>query len=286
MQTDCISLENGTLRLEIAQSIGPRILGLSLDGSPNLLAELPDFTALRPDGKIYNFHGGHRFWCSPEDAILTYELEDFPVEIVKEENGLKVTKSPGIDSGMEKTIQVTLPDRTATAIITHQLKNCTDHPMHCAPWAITQFRTGGAAILPMMAPDAGFLPNCNLVLWSYTDMTDPNIHWGRNSIRLDASMRTPFKVGFANHVGWLAYWLEGVLFVKFAAYDSRVAYPDYGCSSECYCNNRFIELETLGPLQELLPGGRLEHVETWHLFHAPVPPQNEAEVQCILDQDV
>jgi hypothetical protein len=29
----------------------------------------------------------------------------------------------------------------------------------------------------------------------------------------------------------MAYWLDGILFVKFARYEPQVAYPDFGCSS-------------------------------------------------------
>jgi len=58
MDQDCIHLENDSLRLAVARSIGPRILGLSLQDGPNMLAELPDFVTDRLDGKAYHFYGG------------------------------------------------------------------------------------------------------------------------------------------------------------------------------------------------------------------------------------
>ena len=97
-------------------------------------------------------------------------------------------------------------------------------------------------------------------------------------------MKEPFKVGFANPVGWMAYWLEDTLFVKSASYNPQVIYPDFGCSSECYCNDQFIELETLGPLQEIQPGDSIQLVETWQLFHLPARPESEHEVQQIFSQ--
>ncbi len=284
MNIDCIPLENERLHLEIARSIGPRILGLSLDDSPNLLAELPDLVTHRPDGKTYHFQGGHRLWLSPEDAILSYELEDDPVEIVPIENGLRITKSIGAETGIEKSIQVVVPDQTPKVVITHQLKNCSSNPVKCAPWAITQLRTGGVAILPMNEADTGLLPNRNLVLWPYTDLGNRNIQFGRRYLIVNAAMESPFKVGFANPVGWLSYWLEDTLFVKSAEYESQATYPDYGSSSECYCNAQFMELETLGPLQELQPGSSIQHVETWQLFHIPAWPENESAVQLLVEQ--
>jgi hypothetical protein len=284
MDHDCISLENDSLRLEIARSIGPRILGLSFMGGPNLLADLPDFVTQRPDGKTYHFYGGHRLWQSPEDPILSYSLDDIPVEITSIQNGLVITKPTEVDSGIEKSMQIVLPDHTARVVITHRLKNCNPAPITCAPWTITQFGTGGTAILPLNEADTGFLPNRNLALWPYTDLTDRNLQLGRGCILVKAQMDSPFKVGFANPVGWLAYWLKGVLFVKYAGYESQAAYPDYGCSSECYTNSQFLELETLGPLQVIQPGDSIQHVETWRLFDMPARTETEADVIRLVEQ--
>ncbi len=284
MDRDCIPLLNESLRFEIARSIGPRILGLSFMNGPNLLADLPEVTALRPDGKAYHFHGGHRLWLSPEDAILSYDLEDGPVAIVPVENGLRIVRPADAESGIEKSIQVDLPDDTPRGIITHQLKNCGPKPVRYAAWAITQFRTGGTAILPMNAADTGFLPNRNLALWPYSDPGNHNFQLGQRYILVNAAMQTPFKIGIANPAGWLAYWVDGVLFVKYAHYDTQAAYPDLGSSSECYCNSQFLELETLGPLQEIQPGDSVRHVETWQLFHAPARPENESDVLQLVEQ--
>jgi hypothetical protein len=281
---DCIPLENGRLHLEIARSIGPRILSLNLDGGPNLLAELPDVVTLRPDGKAYAFYGGHRLWLSPEDTLLSYGLEDEPVEIASLESGFKITRPADVESGVEKSIQVVLPDQSPQVIITHQLKNRGSTPVRYAPWAITQLRMGGVAVLPMNDADTGFLPNRNLVLWPYTDLGNRNIQLGRQYLLLNATLKAPFKVGFANPVGWLAYWLEGTLFVKSAGYEPQATYPDYGSSSECYCNAQFIELETLGPLQEIQPGRSIQHTEIWQLIHVPARPENESDVQQLVEQ--
>jgi hypothetical protein len=284
MDWGCITLENKSLHLEIARSIGPRILGLSLQGGSNLLAELPDSVTNRPDGKVYHFYGGHRLWLSPEDPILSYDLDNGPVEVIPVENGLRIVKPVEVDSGIEKTIQVVLPDDKPRVIITHQLKNCGSNTIKCAPWAVTQFRVGGTAVLPMNDANTGFLPNRNLVLWPYTDLADQNIQLGRHYLLVNASMESPFKIGFANPVGWLAYWLENILFVKYAIYDSQASYPDYGCSSECYCNAQFMELETLGTLQDIQPGNSIQHIETWQLFHAPTRPENEYDVKRLVEQ--
>ncbi len=43
-------------------------------------------------------------------------------------------------------------------------------------------------------------------------------------------------------------------------------YPDHGCNSESYCNDKFIELETLGPLDVVSPGQTVLHTEIWEIY--------------------
>ncbi len=43
-------------------------------------------------------------------------------------------------------------------------------------------------------------------------------------------------------------------------------YADLGASVECYRDQRFFELESLGPLTDLEPGAALHHREVWTLI--------------------
>ena len=71
------------------------------------------------------------------------------------------------------------------------------------------------------------------------------------------------KIGFPNPDGWLAYVVDDTLFLKQAVYQPDGDYFDRGSSSECYCNPRLLELETLGPRTTLAPGESVSHRETW-----------------------
>jgi hypothetical protein len=166
-------------------------------------------------------------------------------------------------------------------VITHAITNHGLWDVTCAPWAITQLKPGGTAILPQTQTDAGLLPNRSLSLWSYTDMSNPNVKWGRNFIQIHANMKSPFKIGFPNPRGWLAYWLNGALFVKRADYNAQAEYYDFGCSSECYCNDQFLELETLAPISVIAPEATVSHVETWNLYKDMDLPRDEKEVQSL-----
>lgn len=281
---ECVVLENDLLQLLVPKALGPRILSLRFRGGENLLAELPDVITERPDGKPYHFYGGHRLWLAPEDPLLSYGLDDQAVEITSSEAGLLIRKVVESETGIEKSILLHLDPQQARLTLTHRLTNRLRQPVEYAPWTITQFRTGGLAILPQSGAQTGLLPNRVLTLWPYTDILSPCLNLGNQFILLHANLQTPFKVGFPNPRGWLAYWLDGVLFVKNAAFDPQGRYPDYGCSSECYCNQSFMELETLAPLTRIEPDASITHTETWELYPDIPLPKDEAAIQAILQK--
>ncbi len=115
-------------------------------------------------------------------------------------------------------------------------------------------------------------------------MSNPNVQWGSNYILVNANMDAPFKVGFPNPRGWLAYWLNGTLFVKHAEYEAQADYYDFGSSSECYSNDKFLELETLAPIGIIAPGATVSHVEIWNLYKDIDRPHDEKGVQLIVEK--
>ncbi len=281
---DCVALENDLLQILVPKAIGPRILSLRFRGGENLLAELPQVITERPDGRPYHFWGGHRLWLAPEDPLLSYALDDQAVEITASEAGLLIRKAVEPETGMEKSIRLHLDPQQAKLTLTHRLTNRLRRPVEYAPWTITQFRTGGLAILPQSGAQTGLLPNRVLSLWPYTDISSPSLNLGNQFILLQANLQTPFKMGFQNPRGWLAYWMDGVLFVKKAAFDPQGRYPDHGCSSECYCNQSFLELETLGPLARIEPDDSITHTETWELYPDVPLPSDDSAIQAILQK--
>ncbi len=93
-----------------------------------------------------------------------------------------------------------------------------------------------------------------------------------------------FKVGFPNPRGWLAYWQAGTLFVKRASFDSQAKYYDFGSSSECYCNDKFLELEAIAPISTLAPGASVTHIKIWELYADIEYPENEEATQRIIEK--
>ena len=280
---ECHPLENKSLKLLVTRSVGPRILAFGFKDGENLFAEVPETVIDLPNGGAFHFYGGHRLWHAPEEPGRTYLPDDSPVDIVTSEQGLTVTQKTEPQTGLQKTIEIRLPGDAPQVVITHYMTNQGAWPVTCALWALTQLKTGGTAILPQTRQDTGVLPHRSLAFWPYTNMVNPNVRWGRNYILLDAELDSPFKVGFPNPRGWLAYWWNGNLFVKRAEYDPRAEYFDFGSSSECYCDHRFIELETLAPIRTIAPGETASHTETWELYKDIDRPRHESDVQQLVE---
>lgn len=283
MGHECISLKNKTIQLLISRSMGPRILSLKFGGGENILAELPDFVTDCPGTGTYHFYGGHRLWHSPEIPSRTYQPDNSPVEITLLQDRYLVTQNVEVKTGLQKSMEIRVQGDEPRVVITHFLTNRGLWPVTCSPWAITQFRTGGMAILPQSCAETRELPNRSLTLWPYTNLSNPKVSFEKHHIFVRADMNEAFKIGFPNPRGWMAYWLDGTLFVKRADFDAQSSYFDFGSSSECYCNDQFLELETLAPISTIQPRETVTHVETWDLFGGVECPHNGDDVRMLVE---
>src|SRR5947199_20895 len=140
-----------------------------------------------------------------------------------------------------------------------------------ACWALTAMNLQGKVILPQEPPqshDAALGPVRPLVMWSYTNLSDPRLMLGKSFITLtqDPNNKDSEKIGILNKQGWAAYTRNGTLFLKRFAYDPDKTYSDYNVNNETYTDYRFIELESLGPLEKVAPGATITHTENWWLF--------------------
>lgn len=264
---DCVKLENDSLALWVTQDVGPRIIGLQLAGGDNLLAVIPQVTSTTPSTNVYRFRGGHRLWHAPEDPERTYVPDDTAVIITDIPHGIQTSQAIEVSTGIQKQMAITLPDETAHVVIDHTLINHGPWAVELAPWAITQLKAGGFAILPQSTTDTGLLPNRRLSFWPYTRVDSPHLQLDSRFVFVHAVMLNgKLKLGWANPDGWLGYWIANTLFIKEAVYQDGADYFDFGSSSECYCDARFLELETLGPRITLSPGASVMHREVWRVY--------------------
>lgn len=262
------TIQNEHLQVEYALD-ALRITGLTPAGKSNLFVELPDSASAETPYGTYYFRGGHRLWHAPEAMPRTY-IPDREVQVTELPDGLFLEAPTEEATGIRKQIKVQLVTGRPSLTLTHTLINDGVWPVELAPWAISQFRLGGTVILPMPVGNsdpAGLLHNRQFSIWPYTRFNDPRVDWGDEFILFKAeALLPPFKIGYFSQHGWMAYLLDGVLFRKTFEVKAGLPYPDNNCNAEMYCNDKFVELETLAPMIQLAPGESIDHIEIWDIF--------------------
>ncbi|RPI91192.1 MAG: hypothetical protein EHM40_16405 [Chloroflexi bacterium] len=277
-------LENQFIQLEYLVN-SARIVRFAPKGKPNLFADLEQNRAQTPYGDFY-FRGGHRLWHSPEAMPRTYIPDSEGALVSAIPNGVRIEMPAEAWTHIAKSIEIQLNADQPQVIVHHELRNEGAWPVEFAPWALSMLRQGGVGIFPQPTgnvDEAGLLSNRQLVLWPYTRIADPRLVLRDDFILVHATPSLPpIKFGYFNPHGWMAYWIDGILLVKRYGVERNAPYPDHGCNAESYCNDQFIELETLGPLTKLEPGQTVFHTETWEVHTELLSDLIPAEIQKII----
>ncbi len=275
---------NGHLEMVVVSEIGPRIMHLGLLGSHNLFRNL-EMDLGCTGGETFRLYGGQRLWAAPENADNTYYPDNMPAEFQQvAEHVFMVTAPVERTTGLQKQMRIALAPDRPSATVCHTLSNQGSASRELSPWALSVMNLHGTAIVPL--PPFGshaenLAPVSPLVLWAYTDLTDPRWTVGRRYVLLqqDPLAGHPQKLGLNVSQGWAAYVLDSVLFVKTFGHDRSATYPDFGCNTEIFTDHRILEVESLGPLTTVVPGASVTQTEEWHLFRGVPTPTNDQEVK-------
>lgn len=258
----------------VTLDFGPRIIFLGKDSKQNILFEdIDDVFCMnnknhqRIFGKNNSWHiyGGHRFWMSPE-TILTYAPDNDKVKLkIINENTFEFIAPIQKITNIQFVLLIKIKNNEI--IINHQIINHDNKPKLIAPWAITALTANGIAKFKLNNEDNGFLPNRNLILWSYTDIKDQRLTISNHEVNLkmNPNIKRAFKIGTNNKNNKVSYQYKNLCLDIESKYIKDVNYPDNGCSLEVYTNQHFLEIETLGPLTNLKPKQKIIHLEKWIL---------------------
>ena len=261
-------ISNGLVEAIVTSDVGPRIMRFGFAGGQNFFKEFTEQLG-RSGEAAWQPRGGHRLWAAPEDRIRTYAPDNGPVAISVTGGVLEATEPVEPLTGLEKRIVVKMAAAEPRAEVVHHIRNAGREAVELAPWALTMLTPGGVGIhgFPPRAPYLEALDvSSPLVMWAYTDLTDPRWRLLRKYLvlRQDPGNAAPQKMGSFNRDTWGAYLLNGEMFVKRSkALGAIGSYPDNGCSFETFTNAEFLELETLGPMARLAPGETVTHTEHW-----------------------
>lgn len=270
-----VRIANEHAELIITLDVGPRVISYRTRDGENVFKTFD--AQLGGTGESeWMSRGGHRFWLAPEHPVLSYLPDNTPVEHrVVSDYEVEVGNAPVDQRPIRKVMRVALDPASTRVTVTHRAENRGSEPVACATWGLSVMRAGGVEIIPL--PPLGehprdLLPNRTMILWPFTDMSDPRWRWGRRFITLRQADAGPTKAGFAHTERWIAYQCGDSLFIKTVEFDEAATYPDRGCNFETFTNEEMLEVEALGPLRTLAPGESTSHTEQWQLFSGVTPP--------------
>jgi hypothetical protein len=255
---------------------GNSIMKISANGGRIVSFKYVDKEILTQASEHENF--GSTLWTAPQSdwGWPPSEVLDKQEYKVEESGGLlKMTSQPDPKSGFQmiKTWKVVGKQKIE---IEYQIKNSSEKPKSVGAWDVTRVPCGGLAFFPY--GEAGKVPESSLKI----DLQKEGINW----ISID-------KKPIANHQklfstakeGWLAYTLNGMLFIKQFQDTKPENYSPQQGEVEIYINKEksYIELENHGPYQDLKPRETLSYKETWFLIPIPETIKIEASNQELSD---
>ena len=270
----CARLISGDLEAIVTLEVGPRVIRFGQVGGPNEFVEFPEVGS--SGANEFVSYGGHRFWIAPETLEVTYEPDNDPVRY-SEEDGWHLFETPTGASGLQRSIAIRADD--GRFLLRHTIRNASPQVASIAPWCLTVMAPGGECLIPQSEyrphPEA-LLPARPVVLWHYTDMSDPRYTWGKRVVRLRHDPHQgPTKFGALVTQGAAAYANHGNLFIKRFPYQAGCDYLDFGCNFESFTRQDMLEVESLGHRVNLQPGESVVYPETWYLVADVTPPEDD-----------
>lgn len=268
-----VELAAAGARLVVVHDVGPRIAWFGPARGDNLLFWDTAGTHARGSWRL---RGGHRLWLTrplADETEETYTPDNEPCRVRRLRDGVEVTAPPDASRLVKR---LTIRARDGAFRVEHALTNAGDMLWSGGIWGLTctRPRRGTTYGIPLGA--GGDWDVFAIVVprrWGghSSRVADPQLRFteaclvlrpgGRESKRMVQAPRG--LIGMTDPS-------QRVSFVKHAAYDAAAAYP-LGTNIAYYLGekNFMVEMETMGPIRQLLPGATMVHVETWSL-RAPI----------------
>lgn len=273
-------LRNDSLELIVSLDVGPRVLSIRSTADPesNIFKNYEEQMGKSGEPE-WCIRGGHRIWVAPENPVRTYVPDNVPVRYeFTGANGVLLHTPPAKACPLAKELRVSLEETEPVVRVNHRIVNCGSEVVSVASWGLSVMAPGGRCYIPM--PPLGehprdLLPNRTMILWPYTDLSDPRWNFSSSYITLDQKKEgSPTKLGLRHREGWVAYQHDHLVFIKTIPDQPDQEYPDLGCNFETFTNPDMLEIESLSPLKQIAPGESIEHEEKWGLWNDLKPEQD------------
>jgi len=211
-----------------------------------------------------NQNFGSTLWTAPQSSWGWPPSEVFDKQkytVKKSGRIIKMVSQPDSKSGfqLEKRWQLIGDDMVQ---INYQIKNISSKPKSVGPWEVTRVPSGGVVLFPQ--GESGNVPKSTLI----PDLQKDGINWiSVSTVPIDNNV----KLFSTASEGWLAYVVDGLLFIKQFPDIKPVKYSPEQGEVEIYFNKdkSYIELENQGEYGLLQPGKTLNYRVKWRLVAIP-----------------
>jgi hypothetical protein len=272
---NCYRVSNGEVEAIVTGDVGPRVIRFGFVGGQNMFKEYAEQLG-KSSEPAFQLRGGSRVWKAPEDPVATWAPDNVPVDIKITPGGLIARAPLEPLTKLQKEIEISMAATGTKVTVSNRITNHGLFPLEFAPWVLTMMAQGGTVVsgFPPRGTHPANLEVTNpLAMWAYTDLSDSRWKFTKKylTLRQDPNNSNAQKLGMFNTDTWAVYLLNGEAFVKRAKADATRTYTDFGCSFETFTNNEFLEIETLGPMANVLPEHTVEQVEQWALYREIKP---------------
>lgn len=279
---DCIRLSNATTRVTLCPAAGGRVLEYSLQGTNVLYLPAGD-EGWKPTSESRRgpMNAG-RFDIGPEKVVqrgLVLWQGVWKGEVTGS-RAAKMTSQFDPTSGVRLVRQFQLDHQSSRLRCTQTIINESDRPVNLCHWSRTFAVGGGVAVVPR-SPRGRF--PVGYVMYAGGNQiqlrpSDANIQVSDKAVVITAAPQFP-KLGFDSHAGWLAYLAPtDQLFIKrYPTFPDRAYNEAAGLTlSVWYPQGEMVELEPIGPAEQLEPGDQASFSEEWWLVPHPFPADSNS----------
>jgi len=278
-------LTAGAYSLVVVPEIGGRIMEYSLDGRSVIWENPQEYGSTYPITKEWHNYGGCKTWVAPQDLwgwppdpMLDFGKAN--VEVLQNPKGLpvlKITGCPSLSTGVLFTKEIVM-DESGEVLLTQRMHNIGGKRVTYSVWDVTQVKAPCFVAFPVK-PDSRFPDGISYIMAESRNSRQFDV---RDGLCITNYLGEVGKIGSDTDGPWII-WFEGDLaYVKlFGPMKEDAEYPDGGCSAEVFTSEAklgYLEMEILGPLVELEPGGQTELVERWRIFKLTQPVTDEGRV--------
>jgi len=256
------SLRLGDAELIVVTEIGPRVMGLSVAGGPNLLYVDPTTAGQGQGDTEWHTYGGARIWVAPESHD-SYSPDNAPCEVDVADGVFTALAPVSERTHLQKRLTISAQDHRF--VLDMGVTNHADALYSGTVWAISCVVPRGAVAFPWGR--GGVWDQKKICYWnrwlsSTSDVTSSQYRPGPDLFRVVPTGEQG-KVGTGSPEGWIAYCRDEATFIKQHAVIPAAVYPDDNCSQQLYTCPDFIEMETLAPMGVIYPGEEIVHREVW-----------------------